>query len=162
MFVIRSSSQLGQQDGKPVREQTNQLSSFIDGTTVYGFTTKHKNLLLAPDKMKLRMNPHNKNGDLLPNVNDIKDKGVQDKFSTAAVFNDQGHPEFVAGDTRCLENPALGVDIHFGNITVLLNLYIFTKIVFMRFLCSLIITEYQYKYCKKPKDYPHKPLNFSK
>ena len=97
---------MGEQNGQPVREQINQLSSFIDGTTVYGFTTKHKNLLLADDKMHLRMNPH-ENGDLLPNVNDINTAEIKSKFETADVFNDKGHPEFVAGDTRVLENPVL-------------------------------------------------------
>ena len=60
MFVIRSSSKIGNQDGKAVREQINQLSSFIDATTVYGFTSKHKNLLLANDKMHLKMNRNQK------------------------------------------------------------------------------------------------------
>jgi peroxidase len=106
MFVIRSSSKLGQENGRPVREQINQLSSFIDGTTVYGFTTRHKNLLLAPDKMHLRMRS-NKNGDFLPNVKDINNKEVTASFQTADVFNDKGHDEFVAGDTRVLENPVL-------------------------------------------------------
>ena len=105
MFVIRSSSKLGQQNGQPVREQVNQLSSFIDGTTLYGFTTKHKNMLLAPDRMHLRMNHSGRLGDTLPTVRDIRDKDILDKFQTAAVFNDKGHPEPVAGDTRVLENP---------------------------------------------------------
>ena len=104
MFIIRSSSKLGQQNGVPVREQINQLSSFIDGTTIYGFTTKHKNLLLAADKMHLKMNS-NSQGDFLPTVNEIRDREVQDNFQTADVFNDKGHPEFVSGDTRVLENP---------------------------------------------------------
>jgi peroxidase len=106
MFVIRSSSKLGQQNGQPVREQINQLSSFIDGTTVYGFTVKHKNMLLADDKMRLRMSRNNQNGDFLPTVNSFNQE-IKDKFSTTAAFNDKRHAEFVAGDTRVLENPIL-------------------------------------------------------
>lgn len=107
MFVIRSSSKLGQENGVPVREQINQLSSFIDGTTIYGFTVKHKNLLLAADKMHLRMNDKGAKGDFLPTVNEINTPEIVNKFQTADVFNDKGHPEFVAGDTRVLENPVL-------------------------------------------------------
>ena len=107
MFVIRSSSKLGMGvNGQPQREQLNQLTPMIDGTTVYGFSVKHKNLLTDRDGMHLKMSD-NKFGDMLPNVKEINNKGISDKFETADVFNDKGHPEFVAGDTRVFENPTL-------------------------------------------------------
>ena len=69
MFVIRSSSKLGKGvNGQPQREQLNQLTPMIDGTTVYGVSERHKNLLLAGDKMHLKMGS-SKFGDLLPTVN---------------------------------------------------------------------------------------------
>ena len=100
-------SVLGVQNNQPVREQINQLSSFIDGTTIYGFTTKHKNLLLATDRMHLRMQNNGRFSTFLPNVNQINDAEVKAKFETSDAFNDRGHVEFVAGDTRVLENPVL-------------------------------------------------------
>ena len=90
-----------------MREQINQLSSFIDGTTIYGFTTKHKNLLLASDRMHLRMQNNGRFSTFLPNVDQINDREVKSKFETSDAFNDKGHSEFVAGDTRVLENPVL-------------------------------------------------------
>ena len=54
------------------------------------------------------MDSNNKFGDFLPNVNNKKfGNGIKNSFETADVFNDKGHPEFVAGDTRVLENPVL-------------------------------------------------------
>ena len=46
------------------------------------------------------------NDDLLPNVNQFPNS-VQGSFETSDSFNDKGHAEFVAGDTRVLENPIL-------------------------------------------------------
>lgn len=107
MFVIRSSSKLGRGvNNQPQREQLNQLTPLIDGTTVYGVSTKHKNMLTAPDGMHLKMDS-SKFGDFLPTVNDFKDPEVKKNFETADVFNDKAHEEFVAGDTRVLENPTL-------------------------------------------------------
>ena len=106
-YFINHKSVLGVQNNQPVREQINQLSSFIDGTTIYGFTTKHKNLLLAPDRMHLRMQNNGRFSTFLPNVDQINDREVKEKFETSDAFNDKGHSEFVAGDTRVLENPVL-------------------------------------------------------
>nr|CCG47854.1 oikosin 21b [Oikopleura dioica] len=107
LFIIRSSSQLGQSgQGTPVREQINQLSGFLDGTTVYGFTSKHRNLLTDSDGMHLRMQSV-KGNHFLPSVDMINDNGIKDKFSTSSALNDKGHAELVAGDTRVLENPLL-------------------------------------------------------
>ena len=63
-------------------------------------------MLLADDKMHLRMSRNNRNGDFLPTVNSFNQE-IKDKFSTTAAFNDKRHAEFVAGDTRVLENPIL-------------------------------------------------------
>ena len=90
----------------------NRSTHFFDGhfmvvnrSTLF-FDVHFSNLVTAADKMHLRMNDH-RHGDFLPTVNEIRDKEVKNKFQTADVFNDKGHPEFVAGDTRCLENPTL-------------------------------------------------------
>ena len=73
--------------------------------------------------MHLLMQNNNKFGKLLPNVNQFN-REIKQNFQTADVFNDkvifsrffsevfiflifQGFPEFVAGDTRVLENPIL-------------------------------------------------------
>ena len=107
MFIIRSSSKLiPGSSGVGQREQVNQQSAFIDGSVVYGFTKKHKDLLTAKDGIHLKMNS-NRFGDFLPNVDQFNDRGIKQNFQTADVFNDKGHPEFVAGDTRVLENPVL-------------------------------------------------------
>ena len=69
MFVIRSSSKFGKGVNCQLqREQLNQLTPLIDDTTVYGVSERHKNLLLAGDKMHLKMGS-SKFGDLLPTVN---------------------------------------------------------------------------------------------
>ena len=108
MFIIRSSGVLSNQGGKPSREQLNQQTSFIDGSVVYGFNQEHKNQLTHSNKRHLMMDSNNKFGDFLPNVNNKKfGNGIKNSFETADVFNDKGHPEFVAGDTRVLENPVL-------------------------------------------------------
>jgi len=107
MFVIRSSSKLGRGvNGQPQREQLNQLTPLIDATTVYGVSERHKNLLLAADKMHLKMG-RSQFGSSLPTVKDIPDKDIKKNFETSDVFNTKRHEEFVAGDTRVLENPTL-------------------------------------------------------
>lgn len=105
--LIRSAPQLGMSAaGTPVREQINTLSSYIDATTVYGFTTKHLNLLLAGDGMHLRMQSHNGNH-LLPGVEMFTDPEIHEKFLADVLLNDDGHDSFVGGDTRVQENPIL-------------------------------------------------------
>ncbi|CAG5096998.1 Oidioi.mRNA.OKI2018_I69.XSR.g14884.t1.cds [Oikopleura dioica] len=106
MFIKRSSGKVGQQGGEAVREQVNQLSAFIDGTVVYGFTNKHKNLLLAADGMHLKMR-NSPNGPILPGLNQFNDNQIKKDFAAANVFNDKGHTPQVAGDTRVMENPIL-------------------------------------------------------
>lgn len=49
-------------------KKINQLTSFIDSTTVYGATSQHLNLLLDSDGMKLKMQPDANHGDLLPGL----------------------------------------------------------------------------------------------
>ena len=91
--------------------KVNQLSSFIDGTTVYGFTSKHLNLLLDNDKMHLKMQD-NRHGDLLPALSPFNNAGLDKKFGLIGPlktgpqkFNDNGHDPFVAGDNRVGEFP---------------------------------------------------------
>ena len=88
------------------REQLNQLTPLIDATTVYGVSVKHKNLLTDSDGMHLKMDNH-RFGDFLPTVDDFRDPEIKKNFETADVFNDKGHDENVAGDTRVLENATL-------------------------------------------------------
>ena len=78
----------------------------IDGTTVYGVSVKHKNMLTDSDGMHLKMDSH-RFGDFLPTVDDFRDPEIKKNFETADVFNDKGHEENVAGDTRVLENATL-------------------------------------------------------
>ena len=106
------------QFGNPVREQINQLSSFIDATTIYGFTKKHLNFLIASNKMHLKMQD-NKFGDFLPTVDQIPSREIKLKFRTAQVFNEMGHEEFVSGDTRVLENPGTADDKDFHYLLLL-------------------------------------------
>ena len=134
MFVIRSSSKLGKgvngqaqrlrfRKKRPAnysewnfsselnseprkREQLNQLTPLIDATTVYGVSEKHKNMLTDSDGMHLKMDNH-RFGDFLPTVDDFRDPEIKKNFETADVFNDKGHDENVAGDTRVLENATL-------------------------------------------------------
>ena len=56
--------------------------------------------------MHLKMDNH-RFGDFLPTVDDFRDPEIKKNFETADVFNDKGHDENVAGDTRVLENPTL-------------------------------------------------------
>ena len=99
----------------------NQLSSFIDATTVYSANEKHKNLLRDPnDRMKLRVfkkastkRPHLQE-DLLPIVSDFEklnsivenfersEKRVGDEMVPDVEMNQRS---FVAGDTRAGEFP---------------------------------------------------------
>ena len=75
---------------------------------VYGFTEAHKNALRHPNKRNLLMDDKGRLGDFLPNVNNRQfNNNIKNNFETADVFNDKGHAEFVAGDTRVLENPVL-------------------------------------------------------
>ena len=53
----------------------NQLSAFIDCSTVYGSNEKHLNLLKAKDKMHLRMQ-NSRHKDLLPSVQEISDQDL--------------------------------------------------------------------------------------
>ena len=108
MFIIRSSGVLGATNGQATREQVNQQTSYIDASAVYGFTEAHKNALRHPNKRNLLMDDKGRLGDFLPNVNNRQfNNNIKNNFETADVFNDKGHVEFVAGDTRVLENPVL-------------------------------------------------------
>ena len=71
---------------------------------MYGLTSKHLNLLLASDKMHLKMQSH-RHGDLLPALSPFKDEGLNKKFGLKDHFNTQGHEPFVAGDNRVGEFP---------------------------------------------------------
>jgi len=108
MFIIRSSGALGNNGGQPIRDQFNQQTAFIDGSVVYGFNDEHRKALTHPNGRHLLMEENNKFGSFLPDVNNKKfGNSIKNKFETADVFNDKGHDEFVAGDTRVLENPVL-------------------------------------------------------
>ena len=52
-FITRSSSTAETQNGGLVRQQINQLSSVIDGTTVYGATEEHAEAVKDLDKMQI-------------------------------------------------------------------------------------------------------------
>ena len=86
----------------------NQLSSFIDCTTVYGSTTKHMNLLKAADGMRLRMQDHETHGSMLPELSQFSE---EPDFETIKkdFDNDKLNPirgtSFVAGDNRVGEFP---------------------------------------------------------
>ena len=63
-------------------------------------------MLTDSDGMHLKMDSH-RFGDFLPTVDDFRDPEIKKNFETADVFNDKGHDENVAGDTRVLENATL-------------------------------------------------------
>ena len=63
-------------------------------------------MLTDSDGMHLKMDNH-RFGDFLPTVDDFRDPEIKKNFETADVFNDKGHDENVAGDTRVLENATL-------------------------------------------------------
>ncbi|MCP5463489.1 MAG: peroxidase family protein [Deltaproteobacteria bacterium] len=86
-------------EGKP-REQTNKLSSFLDGTAVYGSTPERaRDLRASGNSGKLRVSKQN-DGDWLP-------------YNTNWLFNVEGpgvrdmEASFIAGDVRANENIAL-------------------------------------------------------
>ena len=99
----------------------NQLSSFIDATTVYSANEKHMNLLRDPnDRMKLRVfkkastNKPNLVEDLPPTVSEFeKPNSIVENFEKSVKrVGDEMVPDvemnersFVAGDTRAGEFP---------------------------------------------------------
>ena len=107
LFLIRSAAKLGAQNNQGIREQMNQLSAFIDGTVLYGFTTKHKNMLMERDQMHLRMHKHANFGDFLPTFDEMTNPDAMSSFKTSPVFNNKFLPDSIAGDTRVMENAGL-------------------------------------------------------
>ena len=49
-------------------QKVNQLTSFIDASTIYGVNSPHLNLLLDREKKRLRTQTSGKHGDLLPGI----------------------------------------------------------------------------------------------
>ena len=111
-FITRSSSNIEAVDGKLVRQQINQLSSLIDGTTVYGATKQHAEAVKDHDKMHLMFADMGPMGQYLPTTNMIKKKNsafssLTNAFQLSSAFNEHNHLSFFAGDTRVSENQVL-------------------------------------------------------
>jgi peroxidase len=116
-FVVKSVGRIGRTGAKriPTKEQVNQLSGFIDGTNVYGFTKAHLEALRKDNdgnknhKLFLPSNGPSR-GTRLPHLRDagFKHNGdIVKSFRTEPFLNEKGLPSPVAGDTRCAENVML-------------------------------------------------------
>ena len=112
-FIVKSVGRLGASGPANVatKEQVNQLSAYIDGTNVYGFTEDHLNVLrddgTGQPNRKLFMPNDGSRGHRLPVATDAtikKHPSVVADFKTPPFLNEQKRPDYVAGDTRCQEN----------------------------------------------------------
>ena len=115
-FIVKSVGRLGASGPANVatKEQVNQLSAYIDGTNVYGFTEQHLNVLrddgTGQPNRKLFMPDDGSRGHRLPTSVDStikKHSSVVRDFKTPFFLNEKGRPDYVAGDTRCQENVML-------------------------------------------------------
>jgi peroxidase len=91
--------------GNQVRQQLNMITSFIDGSNVYGSDTKRATWLRTMRNGKLKTS----SGNLLPyNTRNGELSGAID-LNAPEMANDSDHhvKTFVAGDDRAAENPVL-------------------------------------------------------
>ena len=91
--------------GSQVRQQLNMITSFIDGSNVYGSDTKRATWLRTMRNGKLKTS----SGNLLPyNTRNGELSGAID-LNAPEMANDSDHhvKTFVAGDDRAAENPVL-------------------------------------------------------
>ena len=95
-------------------EKVNQLTSFIDASTVYGVSSQHLNLLLDREKKRLRTQTSEKHGELLPPLSSFDDTqtNIEEDFSDddgigLNLTSREENEPFVAGDTRVGEFPIL-------------------------------------------------------
>jgi hypothetical protein len=91
--------------GKQMRQQLNLITSFIDGSNVYGSDTKRATWLRTMKNGKLKTSA----GNLLPyNTRTGELSGAID-LAAPSMANDSDHhvKTFVAGDDRAAENPVL-------------------------------------------------------
>lgn len=110
-FITRSSATLETVNGKLTRQQVNQLSSTIDGTTIYGATKRHAEAVKAKNKMHLLTTDMGPKGEYLPTTDMIANQfnSLTDAFKVSEAFNNFKHPSFFAGDTRVMENGVLSM-----------------------------------------------------
>ena len=91
--------------GSQVRQQLNMITSFIDGSNVYGSDTKRATWLRTMKNGKLKTS----SGNLLPynTVNGELSATIDPKSPAMANDSDHHVKTFVAGDDRAAENPVL-------------------------------------------------------
>ena len=120
-FIVKSVGKMGRSGPNNVitKEQVNQLSAFIDGTNVYGFTEEHLNALRDDGSglanRKLFMPSDGARGHRLPVSTDptiSKHTQLVKDFKTPFFLNEKRQPDYVAGDTRCQENVMLNAFHH--------------------------------------------------
>src|SRR6478672_5500391 len=91
--------------GNKVRQQLNMITSFVDGSNVYGSDSKRAAWLRAMRNGKMKTS----SGNLLPyNTRNGELSGAID-LNAPEMANDSDHhvKTFVAGDVRAAENPVL-------------------------------------------------------
>lgn len=98
---------------KGAREQINQISSYIDGTTVYGIDANLLHEIRDPDseagelKISTKYNGSS-HGDHLPNIDQMdKDNTLGKPFACPMKLNRNKETCFFAGDKRINENAGL-------------------------------------------------------
>jgi len=91
--------------GNKVRQQLNMITSFIDGSNVYGSDTKRATWLRTMRNGKMKTS----SGNLLPynTVNGQLNGAIDQNAPEMANDSDHHIKTFVAGDDRAAENPVL-------------------------------------------------------
>ena len=93
------------------REQINVLTSFIDGSMIYGSNVETLNVVRQFENGLLRTGPpvHPGQKETLPNIRSLEHQGVEGVREVVACPTEAGDDCFVCGDVRCNEQTSLTV-----------------------------------------------------